>query len=225
MSVLRAAWAIAAKDLRIEARTREVTVSTGLFAVLVVVLTSLSFFVDDLTARRIAPGVLWITITFAGLLAIGRTWAREREHDAMRGLLLAPIPRPAIFLGKAVGTLAFVGIVEALIVPLVGILFHVDLVPRIAEIAAVLGLGTLGFVLTGSLFGAMTVRTGSRDLMLSVVLFPLITPALLAGVVATRGILGGEPVAETFAWLRILVAFDVVVATAGYFLFGPLVSD
>jgi len=202
-----------------------VTVSTGLFAVLVVVLTSLSFFVDDLTARRIAPGVLWITITFAGLLAIGRTWAREREHDAMRGLLLAPIPRPAIFLGKAVGTLAFVGIVEALIVPLVGILFHVDLVPRIAEIAAVLGLGTLGFVLTGSLFGAMTVRTGSRDLMLSVVLFPLITPALLAGVVATRGILGGEPVAETFAWLRILVAFDVVVATAGYFLFGPLVSD
>jgi len=225
VSVLRAAWAIAAKDLRIEARTREVTVSTGLFAVLVVVLTSLSFFVDDLTARRIAPGVLWITITFAGLLAIGRTWAREREHDAMRGLLLAPIPRPAIFLGKAVGTLAFVGIVEALIVPLVGILFHVDLVPRIAEIAAVLGLGTLGFVLTGSLFGAMTVRTGSRDLMLSVVLFPLITPALLAGVVATRGILGGEPVAETFAWLRILVAFDVVVATAGYFLFGPLVSD
>lgn len=225
MSVLRAAWAIAAKDLRIEARTREVTVSTGLFAVLVVVLTSLSFFVDDLTARRIAPGVLWITITFAGLLAIGRTWAREREHDAMRGLLLAPIPRPAIFLGKAVGTLAFVGIVEALIVPLVGILFHVDLVPRLAETAAVLGLGTLGFVLTGSLFGAMTVRTGSRDLMLSVVLFPLITPALLAGVVATRGILGGEPLAETFAWLRILVAFDVVVATAGYFLFGPLVSD
>lgn len=225
MSVLRAAWAIAAKDLRIEARTREVTVSTGLFAVLVVVLTSLSFFVDDLTARRIAPGVLWITIVFAGLLAIGRTWAREREHDAMRGLLLAPIPRPAIFLGKAAGTLAFVAIVEALIVPLVGVLFHVDLLPRAAETAAVLGLGTVGFVLTGSLFGAMTVRTGSRDLMLSVVLFPLITPALLAGVVATRGILGGEPVAETFAWLRILFFFDLVVGTAGYFLFGPLVSD
>jgi len=225
VSVLRAAWAIAAKDLRIEARTREVTVSTGLFAVLVVVLTSLSFFVDDLTARRIAPGVLWITVTFAGLLAIGRTWAREREHDAMRGLLLAPIPRPAIFLGKAVGTLAFIAVVEALIVPLVGVLFHVDLLPRAAELAAVLGMGTLGFVLTGSLFGAMTVRTGSRDLMLSVVLFPLITPALLAGVVATRGILGGEPIEETFAWLRILGAFDLVVATAGYFLFGPLVSD
>lgn len=225
MKTLSAAWAIAGKDLRIEARTREVTVSTGLFAILVVVLTSLSFFVDDLTARRIAPGVLWITVTFAGLLAIGRTWAREREHDAMRALLLAPIPRASIFLGKAIGTLVFVGIVEALIVPLVGILFHVDLLPRLGELCAVLGLGTLGFVLTGSLFGAMTVRTRSRDLMLSVVLFPLIAPALLAGVIATRGILGGEPLAETIAWLRVLGAFDLVVGVCGWTLFGPLVSE
>lgn len=225
MRTIAAAWAIAAKDLRIEARTREVTVSTGLFAVLVVVLTSLSFFVDDLTARRIAPGVLWITVTFAGLLAIGRTWARERENDAMRALLLAPIPRSAIFLGKAIGTLVFVAIVEALVVPMVAILFHVDLIPRLGELLAVLGLGTLGLVLAGSLFGAMTVRTRARDLMLSVVLFPLITPALLAGVIATRGILGGEPFAETLAWLRVLGAFDLVVAVSGWTMFGPLLSE
>lgn len=225
MSVLGAAWLVAWKDLRIEARTREVTVSTGLFAVLVVVLTSISFFVDDLTARLIAPGVLWIAIAFSGVLAIGRTWGRERENDAMRGLLLAPVPRPAIFLGKAIGTLAFMLVIEVLLLPLVAVLFHVDLMPVLGALAAVLALGTLGFVLTGTLFGAMTVRTRSRDLMLSVVLFPLVTPALLAGVIATRGILGGEPLEETLAWMRILGAYDLIVGACGWFLFGPLVSD
>lgn len=225
MSALRAAWQIAAKDLRIELRTREITVSTGLFAVLVVVLTSISFYVDDLVARRIAPGVLWIAIAFAGVLAIGRTWQRERENDAMRGLLLAPIPRAAIYVGKALGTLAFLVAIEVLVVPLVAVLFHVDLVPVLPLLSAVLGLGTLGFVLTGTLFGAMTVRTQSRDLMLSVVLFPLVTPALLAGVVATREILGGGPIEETLAWLRILGAYDIIVGACGVFLFGPLVSD
>jgi heme exporter protein B len=225
VSTMRAALRIAAKDLRIELRTREITVSTGLFAVLVVVLTSISFYVDDMVARRIAPGVLWIAIAFAGVLAIGRTWQRERENDAMRGLLLAPIPRPAIYAGKAAGTLAFMIAIEILVVPLVAVLFHVDLLPILPMLAAVLGLGTLGFVLTGTLFGAMTVRTRSRDLMLSVVLFPLVTPALLAGVVATREILGGGPIEETLAWLRILAAYDLVAGACGWLLFGPLVSD
>lgn len=225
VGVLRAAWLIAVKDLRVELRTREITVSTGLFAVLVVVLTSISFYVDDLVARRIAPGVLWIAIAFAGVLAIGRTWQRERENDAMRGLLLAPIPRPSIFAGKAIGTLAFMLAIEVLVVPLVAVLFHVDLLPVLPLLSAVLALGTLGFVLTGTLFGAMTVRTQSRDLMLSVVLFPLVTPALLASVVATREILGGGPIDETLAWLRILGAYDIIAGACGWFLFGPLVSD
>jgi heme exporter protein B len=221
----RAAWLIAEKDLRIEARTREVTVSTGLFAVLVVILTSISFYVDDVIGRRIAPGVLWVAIAFAGVLAIGRTWARERENDAMRGLLLAPIPRPAIYVGKAIGTFAFVAVIEVLIVPLVGVLFRVDLIGVLGPVVLVLFLGTLGFVLVGTLFGAMTVRTRARDLMLSVVVFPLVTPALLAGVVATREILDGAPLVDTMAWVRILLAFDLVVATCAWFLFGALVSD
>lgn len=225
MSVLRAAWLVARKDLRIEARTREIVVTAGLFAVLVVVMLSLSFFVDEATARRIAPGVLWVAIAFAGVLAIGRTWARERDNDAFRALLLAPIPRSAIFFGKAIATLALVGAIEAVLVPLVAILFHVELAPWLARLLPVLGLGTLGFVLAGTLFGAMTVRTRSRDLVLGVVLFPLVTPALLASVVATRGILGGEPLEDTIGWLRILGAFDLVVATAGSMLFGPLLGD
>lgn len=223
--VLRAARIVAGKDVVIELRTREITVSTALFALLVAVLTSLSFFVDDQSGRRIAPGVLWISIAFAGVLAIGRTWARERDHDAMRGLLLSPIPRAGIWLGKAIATFSFLAVVELLLVPLVAILFRVDLLPVLPRLALVLGMGTLGFVAAGTLFGAMSVRTRARELMLSVVLFPLVAPALLASVVATRELLGGASVTETIEWVRILAAYDIVVVTAGLVLFGPLMND
>ena len=101
MSAFRGAMRIAAKDLRIEARTKEITVTTTFFAVLVVVLASISFYLDPIIAARIAPGVLWVSLAFAGLVAVLRSWAREREEDAMRGLLLSPVPRSAIFFGKA----------------------------------------------------------------------------------------------------------------------------
>ena len=139
MSVLRAAWLIAKKDLAIELRTREIVVSTGLFAVLVVVLLSISFFVDDSTSTVVAPGVLWIAIAFSGVLAVGRTWGRERENDALRGLLLAPVSPAAVFIGKAVGTYVFMMIVELALVPLVALLFHVELGDNVPMLAAEIG--------------------------------------------------------------------------------------
>lgn len=225
MKTIRAALAIAGKDLRIELRTGEITVTTALFAVLVTIMVSLSFYVDVPTARRIAPGVLWIAVAFSGVIAMGRSWAREREHDVLRGLFLAPIPRAAIYLGKAMGTLIFLIVVEAILLPLVALLFHVPLLPYAGALCLLLLLGTIGFVATGSLFAAMGVRTGGRELALSVVLFPLVTPALLAGVVATREVLGGAPFDETLGWLRTLVAFDIVFLTGGLYLFEPLTSD
>jgi heme exporter protein B len=225
MSTLRAAARIALKDLRIEARTGEVVVTVGLFAFLVTVLASLSFYIDQSTAVRVAPGVLWITVTFSGVLAMGRSWARERDNDAMRGLLLAPIPRSAIYWGKAVGALVFLLVVEVLLLPLVALLFHLDLAPVLWPLVVVLLLGTIGFVAAGTLFSAMSVRSTTRDLVLSVVLFPLVSPALLAGVVATRELLGGAPLSEILGWFRILGAFDIVFLAGGTVLFDPLTSD
>ena len=225
MSVLRAAALVAGKDLRIELRTGEIVVTTLFFAVLVAILSSLSFYVDDATARLIAPGVLWISIAFSGVLAMGRTWAREREQDVMRALLLAPISRSAIYLGKAIGALFFLFTVEIFLLPLVGVLYHVDLVPVLGPVILVLLLGTIGFVAAGTLFAAMSVRTRARELVLSVVLFPLVAPALLCGVVATRDLLGGVSFMETLGWLRLLGAFDIAFVAAGLVLFGPLMTD
>lgn len=217
--------AILQKELLIELRTKEIVVTAGLFGFLIVVLTSLAFFLDEETARRICPGVLWVSASFAGVLAMGRAWGREREADAVRGLLLSPIPRSSIFLGKMLGTLLFVLIIDILLWPIVAILFNQPIFEHGLPIMLILVLGTTGYVAMGTLFAAMSVRTRARDLMLSVVLFPLASPGLVAGVVATREILGGTPMDEIYAWFRILAAFDMVAIVSGLLLFEPLMSD
>jgi heme exporter protein B len=223
---LRSAWLIAAKDLRIELRTKEVVVTTGLFAVLVVVLSSLAFYLSKGLAERIAPGVLWVAIAFAGVLAVGRSWERERDNQVLRGLLLAPMPRGALFAGKLLANLLFVFAVEAVILPLTALFFHVDLLPRLPLLLAFMALGTLGFVAAGTLFGALAARSSSaRDLVLSIVVFPLIAPGLLGAVVATRDLFAGVPAAELLGWIHALVAFDLVFLAAGVTLFDPLLAD
>ena len=223
--MLRATLNIFQKDLFVEWRTGEVVLSTGLFSGLVAVLSSLSFYIDRNSATRVAPGVLWIAIAFAGVLALGRSWARERENEAFVALLMAPIPRAAIYLGKGLAVLLFLLIVEVLLVVVVAVLFSLDLLPILAPLSLLLLLGTMGFVAAGNLFAAMGVRSRARDLLLSIAMFPVITPALLCGVVATRELLGGASFMEISAWLRILGAFDIAFITAGVLLFEPLISD
>ena len=225
MSLWRAAWHVLQKDLRIELRTGEVVVTTGLFATLVTVLGSLSFFIDESSARLVAPGVLWIAVAFAGVLAMSRSWSRERDNEVFRGLLMAPSPRAALYVGKLLGTLAFLIVVEAIVVIEVAILFNLELGPIVGPLALLLGLGTIGFAAAGNLFAAMGVRTSARDMVLAVALFPVIAPALLCGVVGTRELLAGAPLHEIWAWVRILSAFDVTFVTAGVLLFELLVCD
>jgi heme exporter protein B len=223
--MFRAAWLVLQKDLRIELRTGEVVVTTALFATLVTVIASLSFFIDQRTARLVAPGVLWIAVAFSGVLAMTRSWSRERDNDVLRGLLMSPIPRASIYVGKALGTILFLAVVEVVLVFEVAVLFNLDLGPIWGRLALLLLLGTIGFAATGNLFAAMGTRTTARDMVLAVALFPVISPALLCGVVATRELLAGAPVSDLWAWLRILLAFDLAFVTAGMMLFEPLVCD
>lgn len=221
-----ASWRIAQKDLRIELRTKEVVVTTGLFALLVVVLCSLAFYLSKGLAQRIAPGVLWVAIAFAGIMAVGRSWERERDNQVLRALLLAPIPRGALFVGKLLANLLFVFAIEAIVLPLTALFFHVDLLAILPMLLAILVLGTLGFVAAGTLFGALAARSNSaRDLVLSLVVFPLIAPALLGAVVATRDLFAGASLEELLGWLRALAAFDLIFLAAGVSLFDPLLAD
>lgn len=225
MSLWRAALLVLRKDLQIELRTGEVTVTTGLFATLVTLLASLSFFIDENSARLVAPGVLWVSVAFSGVLAMSRTWTRERDNDVFRGLMLSPAPRAALYVGKLLGTLVFLGAVETVVVLEVGLLFNLDLLQVLGPLSLLLILGTIGFAAAGNLFAAMGVRTSARDLVLAVALFPVIAPALLCGVVGSRELLTGAPLHEIWSWIKILIAFDVTFITAGVMLFEPLLSD
>jgi heme exporter protein B len=258
-SLLLSAWTIFKKDLRIELRTREILTTAGFFAALVAILAAVAFYSGVIAeievdgrmigwcgpplppkalariAVQIAPGAIWLPTAFASVLALGRTWQREREESALTGLLVSPVPRASIFLGKALGVLVFVFAVECIVVPIVSLMFHVELPKVIGSLVVVLLLGTVGVAATGTLFGAMTVRTRARDLVLASVLFPLLSPSLLSSVAATHQILqladnpdiatAGAQLAEVSDYLLILGLFDGLAVLGGLGLFGALVDD
>jgi heme exporter protein B len=219
------ALAILRKDLAIELRTREIVTTGGFFAILVTVMASIAFSTGPKTQVRIAPGAIWLPIAFASVLALGRTWQREREESALTGLLVSPVSRPAIFVGKGLGVFFLLLAVEALVVPVVALLFHVELLQYLSKITPILLLGTLGVSATGTLFGVMTVRTSARDLVLASVLFPLLSPVLLSSVAGTALVFGGGTFDELRDYLLLLAVFDVVAVAGGLAVFGALVDD
>ena len=169
--------------------------TTGFFAVLVAVIASLAFFAGRGAAEAVAPGVIWIAVAFSSVLALSRTWQREREDNALAGLLSTPISRSAIFAGKALGVCAFITVVELVIIPITALFFGVDLLVSGPGLAILALAATPGIAASGTLFAAMTVRTRARDLVLASVLFPLLAPTLLAAVAGTRD-LPGWPLAR-----------------------------
>jgi heme exporter protein B len=223
--MLRLVLVVAAKDLRLEFRSRTALLSSVTFAALVLVVFNFS---RDPTATAmvdLAPSVLWVTIAFAAVITLNRSFNVEREHDALSGLRLAPVPREALYLGKVLANLVFVGIVEAITVPLFVLFFNVDLGQALAGIVSVIALATVGFVAAGTMFSAMAVRTRFAELMLPVLLLPFMVPPLLAAAQATSRLLGGRPLSELMGWLRLLAVYDIVFLVLSTLLFAFVVDE
>ncbi|MCC6668900.1 MAG: heme transporter [Chloroflexi bacterium CFX7] len=213
------------KDLLIELMSGEVVTTSAFFGLLVVIISSFSFYGGPASKRLVAAGTLWLSIAFATVLALGRAWQREREESALAGLLVAPVSRAAIFAGKSLGLMAFLAVVEAVVIPLTALLFSIDLVAVGPALVVICLLSTPGLAATGTLFGSMTVRTRARDLLLAIVLLPLLSPTLLASVAATRELFGGVPLAELGDYLKLMALFDVIFVTGGLALFGTLIES
>ncbi|AKT39772.1 heme exporter protein CcmB [Chondromyces crocatus] len=221
---LQQALFVAGKDLSIELATGEIITTSGFFAVLVAVIASLAFFAGQGAAEQVAPGVIWVSVTFASVLALSRTWQREREDGALLGLLVMPIQRSAIFAGKAIGVFVFVAAVEIIVIPVSALLFSVDLRLVGGGIALFCLAATPGIAASGTLFGAMTVRTRARDLVLASVLFPLLAPTMLAAVAGTRELFGGASIGELTDYLVLMGVFDVVFVAGGVGMFELLIE-
>ncbi|AUX30991.1 MULTISPECIES: heme exporter protein CcmB [Sorangium] len=221
---VRQSMLVARKDLAIELATGEIVTTSGFFAVLVAVIASLAFYAGQDAAERVAPGVIWVSVAFASVLALSRTWQREREDGALSGLLVLPIARSALFAGKALGLCVFVIAVEAIIIPAAALLFAVDLAKTGAGLALFCLAATPGIAASGTLFGAMTVRTRARDLVLASVLFPLLAPTLLAAVAGTRELFGGATLGELTDYVALMGVFDVVFIAGGIGLFDLIIE-
>lgn len=217
-------WAVARKDLLLELRSRERLLSMGTFAVLVAVV--FSFALDpSVQARGIAGAMIWVTILFAGTLGMGRAFAMEREADALVGVLVSPVDRGALFLGKWIANLAVVLTVEAVILPVYGLFFGLPYGRNFPALVAVMVLATFGFIALGTLFGAIAVHTRLGETLLPILMLPLLIPVVIFAASATQRLLAGRPVAEISSQLRMLTAFDLVFLFLCTALFGAVLEE
>ncbi len=215
--------AIVHKDIIAELRTKEMFSSMFVFALLVIVIFNFAFELRVANVKQVAPGVLWVAFTFAGMLGLNRSFILEKDKGCLEGLLLAPVDRSAIYFGKMLGNLIFMSVVEAIVLPIFWILFNPPLFSP--ALILVIVLGTVGFAGVGTLFSAIAVHTRAREVMLPILLFPIVVPLMIAAVKITGGLLDGQPLSEMRNWLNLLVGFDVIFLTVSYMTFEYVVEE
>lgn len=221
---LAQAWAVARKDLLLEARSRERFVSMATFAVLVAVV--FSFALDPaVRASTIAGAMLWVTVFFAGTLGLGRAFALEAEADALTGVLVSPIPRGAFYLGKLAANLAIIVAVELVIFPVYALFFGLRYAGALGGLALVVLLATIGFMALGTLFSAMAAHSRLGETLLPILLLPLLIPVVIFAASATQRLLVGRPFAEIESSLRMLLAFDLIFLFVCTAAFGAVMEE
>lgn len=217
--------AIVRKDLAAERRSKANFNSVVFLAVLTLLLFGFSLGPDPQALREIGGGVIWLTILFSGVLAFHRSYQLELENGAIDVLLLYPGDRRSIFVGKLTANLIFIGLVQAVMLPVAALLYDVPLFAAPWRLALVLGLGTLGFVTLGTFYAAMASRLRAREVLLPLMLFPMLIPLLVAAVLATGALLDGDPMGQSGAWIRLLVVFDVIFGVAAFFAFEHVIEE
>ena len=222
-------FAIFWKDVLSEIRTKEIVTAVLVFALLVLVIFNFAFDpVSGTTAASgttapIAPGILWVAFTFAGILGLNRVFAVEKENASLAGLRLCPVDRMVIFWGKLAGSFTFMLVIAAVITPIFLVLFNLPLfLPRLALIIV---LATLGFTSVGTLFSALAMNIRARDIMLPILFLPLVVPVIIGAVETTTCVLAGGPWSDMLTWLEIMIAFDIIYLVVATLMFEFVIEE
>ena len=223
MNYWKAVFAIAKKDIISELRNREIISSVLLFAVLTLIIFHFAFTADQKTILSLAPGMLWVAFAFSGVLSINRAFISEKEDNCMEGLLASPISRDAIFLGKVIGSIVFMLIIEIVVFPVFTLLYNVSVINPIVILVTLLA--TIGFVSIGILFSALAVNTRAREMVLPILFLPTVVPLIIAAVSATSVILDGGKFSDITQYMMIIVAFDIIFITVPFVLFKYIVEE
>ena len=226
MSFWSTALLVVRKDLLVESRSREVVYTSLLFSMSCMLVFAFGLVKEGRVVTDAAAAILWITIAFAGTLALGRVFDRERQNETLRALLLAPASRAAIYVGKFLGVLGLLLLVELVVVPLVALMFGAPLFTYPWLMLALLAAGSIGYSAVGTLFAAMLARSRSRGALLPVLLYPITVPVIIGGVRGTAALLQPEAdLAAARAWLMMLICFDAVFMTLSLWTFEPAMTE
>jgi len=215
--------AILWKDILTEFRTREIIVSVFVFSLLVMVIFSFAFGTGVDITESIAPGILWVALTFGGVTGLNRIFAVEKENSRLEGLMLCPVDRAVIYWGKLTASFTFMLAVAIVVTPIFLALFNLPLF--LPGLALIIVLASLGFAAVGTLFSALAVNTRARDIMLPILFLPVVVPVIIAAVKATAPVLAGRPWADMLIWLQILIAFDIIYMVVATLVFGFVVEE
>ena len=208
MQALRPVLTLAWKDILLEVRTKDILVSVLVFGLVVIVLFNFALNVDAHLEDRLAPGVLWVTFAFSGVLAMNRAYALEKDRGSLEGLLLCPVSGDALYFGKMLGIFLFMLLLQAMLLPVFAVLFNFSAFSVGLGLAILLA--TLGLATVGTLFAAMAVQTRSREIMLPVLFLPIVLPVLIGAVELTSRAIEGEGILDTGRWLPLLGVFDAI---------------
>ncbi len=213
--------AILWKDILSELRTRDVVVSVLVFALLVIVIFNFAF--EPERVGLVASGVLWVALTFAGVLGLSRSFILEKDNACLEGLMLCPVDRGGIYFGKMLGSLTFILVVAVIILPIFFILFNLPIFQPVLVLIVVLA--TIGFASVGTLFSALAVNTKAREIMLPILFFPIVVPVIIAAVKATGLVLAGESWSSLLSWLQVMAAFDIIFVVVSSLVFEFIIEE
>ncbi|MCW5980063.1 MAG: heme exporter protein CcmB [Bryobacteraceae bacterium] len=211
MRFARQCLTVAAKDLRSELRTKEAINASLSFAVVILLLFSFVFDPTGDTARELSGGLLWLVFAFAGALILNRSFSRELQNDCLDALIASPVPGSALFVGKTAANVLLLLGIEIVCLPVFGVFYNVRWTTRFWPLMLVLALGTWALAVIGTMFSALTVNLRLRELMLPMLVYPMLIPALMSAMRLTTVLISGEPLAgDELIWLRLLVGFDII---------------
>ncbi len=225
MSFWEGVIAIAVKDIRMELRGKEIFTTTFLFSMLTLVIFNFAFDMASIDKQQTAAGVLWVAILFSGSLSMNRSFLFEKEEGCLSALMLAPLDRSSIYFAKLATNLIITLLSVAFIIPVFIILFNMNVMERFLWQSATLFLGTLAFASVGTLIAAMAVNLRAREMMGPLLMLPVVSPAVIAAVKLTGGLVRGEPVEGLYVWFQILIAFNVIYLVLSWLVFEHIIEE
>jgi heme exporter protein B len=225
MKVLHQLFTIIRKDLLLESRSKEIITSMIVFSLMVMAIFNFIFEPGSMQIRSATPGILWVAFIFSGSLGLSRSFALEQDNAMMRGLLLCPVDKSVIYVAKVSANILFMTCVQLISLPVLIVLFDVDLLSVLIPLLLILFLGSAGFAGVGTIFATISANTKSREVMLPILLFPVSIPVILSAVKSTTCLLVGNQSQQLWSWLKILIAFDLIFIILSFLLYEYVLEE